>query len=310
MRILITGSTGLLGSTLHRTAPSDATLFGIYLSGRPPGQSLPGAIRAADVRKREQIEEVFAWAQPEVVIHTAGVGNVDFAEKNRSEAYVSNVVGTKIVGEAARRCGARFIYISSNAVFDGEHPFYSEDDPVSPINYYGQLKVEAEEWVKRSGLLYAIIRPILMYGWPFPGRRGNLVTWCIRSLEQGQSIKVVDNVFSKPLLVTACAEAIWAIIGRKCSSVYHIAGADHLSLYEFLLLTARVFGLNADLIEPVPDTYFSSALAPRPRDTSFSTEKMEKELGLKPVKVLDGLKYMKATRPNEFGNSNNGRGDM
>lgn len=309
MRILITGSTGLLGSTLHRTAPPDATLFGIYLSGRPLGQSLPGAIRAADIRDREQIEAVFAWAQPEVVIHTAGVNSVDYAERNRSEAYVSNVVGTKIVGEAARYCGARFIYISSNAVFDGEHPLYSEDDPVNPINYYGQLKVEAEEWVKGSGLSYAIVRPILMYGWPFPGGRGNLVTWCIQSLEQGQSIKVVDNVFSKPLWVTACAEVIWAIIQRGCGGVYHVAGADHLSLYEFLVLTARVFGLNADLIEPVPDTYFSSMLAPRPRDTSFSTEKVERELGLKPAKVLDGLKYMKATRPRGFGNSNNARGD-
>jgi len=270
------------------------------LSGRPLGQSLPGTIRAADIRKREQIEDVFAWARPEVVIHTAGVGSVDFAEKNRSEAYLSSVVGTQIVGQAAGRYGARFIYISSNAVFDGENPFYAEDDPVSPINYYGQLKVEAEEWVKSSGLSYTIVRPILMYGWPFPGGRGNLVTWCISSLEQGQSIKAVDNVFSKPLLVTACAEAIWIIIGRQCNGVYHIAGADHLSLYEFLALAARVFGLNADLVEPVPDAYFSSALAPRPRDTSFSTEKMERELGLKPVKVLDGLEYMKATRPNEF----------
>ena len=275
-------------------------LSGIYLSNCPPRRSLPGVIRAADIRKREQIEDVFAWARPEVVIHTAGAGSVDFAEKNRSEAYHSIVTGTKIVGQAALRYGARFIYISSNAVFDGEKPFYAEDDPVSPINYYGQLKVEAEEWVKNNGLFHTIVRPILMYGWPFPGGRGNLVTWCINSLEQGQSIKVVDNVFSKPLLVTACAEAIWTIIGRQCNGVYHIAGADHLSLYEFLVLAAQVFGLNADLVEPVPDSYFSSALAPRPRDTSFSTEKMERELGLKPVKVIDGLEYMKATRPNEF----------
>jgi len=306
MRILITGSTGLLGSTLHRTAPPDVMLFGIYLSGRPLGQSLPGAIRAADIRKREQIEDVFAWARPDVVIHTAGVGSVDFAEKNRSEAYISNVVGTKIVGQAARRYGARFIYVSSNAVFDGEHPPYAEDDPVNPINYYGELKVEAEEWVKSSGLSYTIVRPILMYGWPFPGGRGNLVTWCIDSLEKGKSIKVVDNVFSKPLLVTACAEAIWTIVGRECNGVYHVAGADHLSLYEFLRLVAKVFELNADLIEPVPDSYFSSQLAPRPKDTSFSTEKMERELELKPVKVLDGLRYMKATRPN---NLNDVRGD-
>jgi dTDP-4-dehydrorhamnose reductase len=300
MRILITGATGLLGSTLHRTAPPDADLFGICLPEPPILHSLPGAVRAADIRDRGQIEEIYAWARPEVVVHTAAIGSVDFAERNRSEAYAVNVVGTKIVGEAARRCDAKFIYISSNAVFDGESPLYSEDDPLRPVNYYGQLKVEAEQWVKSSGLCYVIVRPILMYGWPYPGGRDNLVTWCTRSLEKGESVKIVDNVFSKPLLARACAEAIWAIIEQERTGVYHIAGADHLSLYQFSLLTARVFGLNMDLIEPVPDTYFSSILAPRPRDTSYSTEKMEKELGLKPVKVLDGLNYMKATRLNQF----------
>jgi dTDP-4-dehydrorhamnose reductase len=300
MRILITGATGLLGSTLHRTGPSDADLFGICLPEPPLLQPLPGAVRAADIRDREQTEEIFAWARPEVVIHTAAVGSVDFAEKNRSEAYAVNVVGTKIVGEAARRYDAKFIYISSNAVFDGENPFYSEDDLVRPVNYYGQLKVEAEEWVKGSGLCYVIVRPILMYGWPYLGGRDNPVTWWIRSLEKGESIKIVDNVFSKPLLAIACAEAIWAIIEQERTGVYHIAGADHLSLYQFSLLTARVFELNVDLIEPVSDTYFSSTLTPRPRDTSYSTEKMERELGLKPVKVLDGLNFVKATRPREF----------
>jgi dTDP-4-dehydrorhamnose reductase len=300
MHILITGSTGLLGNALAVAAPAEVDLFGIHLPNPHLTQSLPCASRIADIRDQEQIEDVFAWARPDVVIHTAALGSVDRAEENPSEAYAVNVMGTMMVGEAARREGARFIYVSSNAVFNGENPLYSEDDPVSPVNRYGQLKVEAEEWVRKSRLTYAIVRPILMYGWPLPGERGNLVTWCIGSLQRGQSIKVVDNVLSKPLYSGACAEAIWTIINQERTGLYHVAGADHLSLYQLTLLTAEVFGLDKALIEPVPDSYFSSKLAPRPRDTSFSTEKMERELGLQPVGVLDGLRLMKASSPGEI----------
>lgn len=296
MHILTTGATGLLGSTLHRTAPADAELFGIHLSERSHSQPLPGEIRIADIRDPVRMEKVFAWAKPDVVIHTAALGSVDFAETHRAVAHAVNVKGTQVVGELSRQCGATFIHISSNAVFDGESPLYSETDPLRPVNYYGQLKVEAEEWVESSGLKYAIVRPILMYGWPYPGGRDNPVTWWLRSLENAEQLKIVDNVYSKPLLATACAEAIWAIIQNDRTGLYHIAGADYLSLYEFALLTARVFGLSRDLVQPVPDTYFSSVLAPRPRDTSYSTEKMERELHLKPVTVLDGLKHMRATR--------------
>ncbi|HRR42276.1 MAG TPA: sugar nucleotide-binding protein, partial [Syntrophales bacterium] len=145
-----------------------------------------------------------------------------------------------------------------------------------------------------------IVRPILMYGWPYPGERDNPVVWWIRSLESGKGIKVVDNVFSKPLSVWSCVEAVWAIVERGASGIYHVAGRDHISLYQFALLTAEVFNLNTDLIEPVPDSYFPE-IAPRPRDTSFDTTKLEEELGWKPVGVKEGLLSMKNRRAKRNG---------
>jgi len=79
---------------------------------------------------------------------------------------------------------------------------------------------------------------------------------------------------------------------NECFGIYHVAGRDHLSLYEFALITAEVFNLNPDLIEPVPDSFFSD-LAPRPRDTSFDTKKIETELKVKPTPVRSGLDLMK-----------------
>ncbi len=274
--------------------------FSVYFPERSLPEPLPFPIRAADVTDRRQMQSVFEWAIPDVVIHTAAIGSVDFAERNREQARKVNVGGTEVVAELCQIFNSRLIYISSNAVFDGITPFYSEVAPVNPINYYGQLKVEAENIVLNSSIQGVIVRPILMYGWPYPGERDNPVVWWIRSLESGKGIKVVDNVFSKPLSVWSCVEAVWAIVERGASGIYHVAGRDHISLYQFALLTAEVFNLNTDLIEPVPDSYFPE-IAPRPRDTSFDTTKLEEELGWKPVGVKEGLLSMKNRRAKRNG---------
>jgi dTDP-4-dehydrorhamnose reductase len=242
------------------------------------------------------MQSVFEWARPYVVIHAAAIGSVDFAERNREETKKINVGGTEVVIELCQIFKSRLIYISSNAVFDGRTPLYSEASPVNPINYYGQLKVDAENVVRKSGIPWAIMRPILMYGWPYPGERDNPVVWWVNSLKNSKPIKVVDNVLSKPLPAWSGADVLWALIQQNRTGIYHAAGRDHISLYGFALLTAEVFGLDASLITPVPDSYFPE-IAPRPQDTSFDTTKMETELGVKTIGVRDGLLKMKAERP-------------
>lgn len=295
-RVLITGGTGLLGFALQNSAPAEIECSSIYFPTRSLSVILPFPSGAADVTDQKQLEAVFESSQPDIVIHTAAIGSVDYAEKNREETRRINLGGTKNIVTLCKRFQSRIIYISSNAVFDGCKPFYSETSPVNPINYYGQLKVEAENFVRESGLTWAIVRPILMYGWPFAGERDNPVVWWVRSLEKGQPIKVVDNVFSKPLPAWACAEVIWKLIKQNQFGLYHVAGRDHLSLYEFALTTAEVFKLDKSLITPVPDSFFPE-IAPRPRDTSFDTTKMEQELGVKSIGVKEGLIRMKVERP-------------
>lgn len=285
----------MLGVAIQQSAPTDIQGFSIYSPERFLPEQLPFSIRAADVTDRKQMQLAFEWAKPDVVIHTAAIGSVDFAERNREETRKVNVNGTESVVNLCQIFKSRLIYISSNAVFDGRTPFYSETAPVNPINYYGQLKVEAENIVRKSGVPWSIVRPILMYGWPYQGERDNPVVWWVCSLENGKPIKVVDNVFNKPLPVWSCAEVIWEMIRQNRTGIYHVAGRDHLSLYQFALQVAEVFDLDARLITPVPDSYFPE-IAPRPRDTSFDTSKMENELGVNPIGVKEGLIRMKSAR--------------
>jgi len=294
-RILITGGTGLLGQALLKIAPPDAQLYGTYLPGKPPTTEMACPFFPLDVRDPSQVKEIFDQVKPTAVIHTASIGSVDYSESHREESWAVNVGGTQCVGEECRRYNAKLIFISSNAVFDGNHPLYAENAPVHPINYYGQLKVEGEQWVQASGLAYAIVRPILMYGWHLPIERGNWVTTWIKLLGEGKRAQVVDDVKSKPLYAINCAQAIWAILAKNKTGLYHIAGADHITLFDLARCTAEIFGLDASLIDPVPSSYFPE-IAPRPRDTSFDTTKMETDLGVPAWSVRAGLLDMRAQR--------------
>lgn len=163
------------------------------------------------------------------------------------------------------------------------------------MNSYGQLKVEAEDLVLASGLSWTLIRPILMYGWPYPHGRDNPVTTWIRQLGAGQPVKAVDDRYWQPLYVGDCATLVWDVLQRQREGVFHIAGPERLTMEEFARQTARVFQLEERLIQPVHSDFFP-ALAPRPVDTSFVLTKLQREVGLQTLAPAVALRTMKATR--------------
>jgi len=293
-RVLITGGTGLLGKTLLETAPAGWEVFATYYRNRPPLE-WSARFYPLDVRDEHSISSLFDALRPEVVIHTASIGSVDEAERNPFPVHQVNVGGTKSIAGACGRRGAFLVHLSTNAVFDGKNPPYAEESPLVAANRYGALKIEAEDWVRRSGAPVLIIRPILMYGWPLPGGRDNVVVRWLTCLEKGETVEVTEAIFSMPLWAADCAEVIWRALEGKKTGTYHVAGADRISLATFAKITARVFSCAERLVVPVPNSRFS-VLAPRPMDTSFVTTKMERELGVRPLGVVAGLTRMQRTR--------------
>jgi dTDP-4-dehydrorhamnose reductase len=302
--VLVLGGTGLLGKALVESCPKDVEVCATHLRDLP-AEFLSSRLTRLDVTDREETLRVFEEVRPDAVVHLAGVGSVDFAEQNQCAAWGVNVGGTQHVIEACRRLGAKLIFVSSNAVFDGHCPPYDEKAVRRPVNYYGQLKVEAEDAVRSSGLHHAVVRAILMYGWHYSHARENPATMWIRLLREGKSVKVVNDRYWQPLYVEDCANLIWRILEKDKTGVFNISGPDRLSLFEFALHTAKVFDLDSTLIEPVPSDYFPT-IAPRPEDTSFVVEKIRKELGIEPVGIAAGLERMKKIRisgrsvPNEI----------
>lgn len=289
-KVLVTGGTGLLGEGLRETAPVGWSIVATHL--RPyEGRNLGVATLLADVRDRGALERVFADHAFDAVVHAAGIASVDESERDPDGSTASNLGGTRNVAELCARSGARLIYISTNAVFDGTRAPYRESDPVCPVNAYGRIKLACERAVEESVDRPVIVRPILMYGWPHRMGRPNPVTWVIDALTRGETIHVVDDVFENPLHNVTAADAIWRILDRDVTGTIHLAGRDTVSRYELAQMVARVFALDASRIQPVASSYFTH-LARRPPNTTLATGRMEHELGLPAPALEDGLLAM------------------
>jgi dTDP-4-dehydrorhamnose reductase len=202
-------------------------------------------------------------------------------------------VGTLNVTSAARRADTHLIYVSTNAVFDGRHAPYREDAPVCPINKYGGLKVECERLVRETLTHWTIVRPILMYGWNHVVTRPNPATWIYEKLMRGENISIVADVWENPLYNISCGHALWAAIRKRPEGIIHLAGKDSINRYQFAKEVARTFDLDATLIKKVSSKAFPD-IAPRPRNTTFLTTRMETELGVRPMSLREGLAAMKA----------------
>lgn len=249
--------------------------------------------RTVDVRSRSALERLFAEHRFDAVIHAAGIASVDYSEAHVEESTESNLGGTRNIAELCAASDTRLVYVSTNAVFDGSNPPYRESDGVNPINAYGRIKLACEQLVADTLDRYVIVRPILMYGWPHAMGRPNPVTWVIDSLERGETIHVVDDVFENPLYNVSAGRAIWAVLDRDIRGVIHLAGRDVVSRYELALAVARIFELDESRIRRVSSAYFP-AIAPRPRNTTLVTARMESELHVPPSTLEEGLRHMVA----------------
>lgn len=246
-----------------------------------------------DIRDREAVMRYLGEGEFDVVVHAAGMAAVDQVEKHPEEARKSNLDGTANIADACLRFGAHLIFISTNAVFDGKNPPYSEDCTPNPVNVYGKIKLDCERLVFERLPNCAVARPILMFGWNHSVNRPNPATWIYDKLLRGEQISLVEDVYENPLYNLQCGRALWAIASKRASGLFHLAGGDKVNRLQFGLKVAEVFGLDHTLIKPARSADFPG-IAARPPDTTMSTVRMETELGVSAMTISEALSDMKA----------------
>ncbi|MCA8831560.1 SDR family oxidoreductase [Hymenobacter pini] len=291
MKILVTGSNGLLGQKLVARLRDEP---GVELVATSRGVNKLAAVYpevrfvTLDVTDAAQVQQVIAQERPTHLIHTAAMTHVDECELNQASCWQQNVTAVANLVAVCEQYHVHLLHLSTDFIFSGETGPLDEAAQPAPVNFYGQSKVAAEQLVQACAVPWAILRTVLVYGTAHDYGRTNIVTWVRDSLRAGKAINVVNDQVRTPTLVEDLAAGCWLAAQRNATGIYHLSGAELLTPYQMALQVAAYFGLDASLITAVDANTFSQP-ARRPLRTGFIIEKAQRELGYQPHSFADGI---------------------
>jgi dTDP-4-dehydrorhamnose reductase len=237
MRVLVFGGWGQLGSDLANAAEGRAELI------RPTHADV-------DVADPEAVDRAIAEQRPDVVVNAAAFHKVELCEEDPRRSFAVNSLGALNVARAARRSGARCVYVSTDYVFDGENPHgYTEDDAVAPLSVYGLSKAAGERAVANACPDWLVVRGSGLFGHAgSSGKGGNFVETMLAKAQAGDSITVVDDQFFSPTSTRDMAERILSLLERRVPpGIYHVANAGSCSWYGLAKRIFELSGIEADL---------------------------------------------------------------
>ncbi len=293
MKVLVTGANGMLGQYLIRQLVEEGK-FVIHATGKGPsrlpyGSSNGVTYHATDLTDFKKAQALVEQISPHIIIHAAAMTQPNDCAANSTACWKVNVGATRALLRGAQKVRSYFLYISTDFVFDGQEGPYDEHAATNPVNTYGESKLLAEEMVEQSGLHWAIIRTVLVYGDKVPGGRPNFVLWVKEQLSAGNSIQVVNDQVRTPTFVEDLAKGIVLVLLKHAKGIFHISGRDSCTPYQLACMVASLLGKDASLITPVTAATFKEP-ARRPPKTGFVITKAVKELGYVPVRLEEGVR--------------------
>jgi dTDP-4-dehydrorhamnose reductase len=286
-KVLITGAAGMLGSmvTEHMCRNND---FNVTGTGRSKMQTVFNYIKA-DLLNEEELNDLLVSVAPDIIVHCAAMVNLNDCEQHKNEAYKTHVeVTKKLASYQPGKC--RFIYISTDSVFDGITGNYSETDAPAPLNYYAKSKLEGEKAAAEANDLSLIIRTN-MYGFNKYKNGNSLFEWIYKNLNSRHSITGFTDAIFNPLYTGQLAELISQLINKNVTGVIHAGCIEKVSKFQFALLVANTFEFDESLIQNGLSDEMHSILQ-RPRNTSLNVELLNNHIE-KPFSIRDGINELK-----------------
>jgi dTDP-4-dehydrorhamnose reductase len=244
MRAAVIGGSGQIGGWLLRYLEQGGhEALGTYATVPFPGL-VP--LDAAD------LIGAAAWVRherPDVVFYPAGFTWVDGCERDPARARAANLEQPMNLARAAADHGARFVYFSTDYIFDGKSGPYTEDDLPNPVSVYGQMKYEAEQALTgRLGDALLLVRTTWVFG---PERQGkNFAYQLAKSLGDGRTLVCPSNQVSTPSYGPDVARTVLALVESGRSGLVHVAGPDWIDRVAFARALAATFGYNGGLVVP------------------------------------------------------------
>lgn len=287
-KILITGGSGLLAiNWASVTRANFNTVLGfhkskVYLDGVET--------TAIDLDSRKDLLNQIKEINPDVVIHTAGLTNVDLCQENPKLAHYVNCSLSANVAFVCKELKVKLVHISTDHLFSGIRPMLDEMACPEPLNEYAVSKFEAEKSIQEFCPDALIIRTNF-FGWGHL-RRQSFSDWIIENLKQGQEISLFDDVFYSPIIVEELAYCVHDLLEKNAFGIFNVVSSERISKYEFGNYVCEVFGLSKQLVKSL--SIASKELsAARPKDMSLCNEKLKNTIGRVVPSIFSQIELLK-----------------
>ncbi|GAB4258532.1 MAG: dTDP-4-dehydrorhamnose reductase [Vicingaceae bacterium] len=290
MKVVVTGSNGLLGQKLvHLLKEQDQIqLYALSKGENRISDTSNYTYFSIDLTDFEALDKLLHAIQPDVVVNTAAMTNVDACEDDKPGCWKLNVELVEQLVNLSKKLDYKLIHLSTDFIFDGANGPYKEEDEPNPLSYYGKSKLAAEQIIQKSNINYAILRTIIVYGFSEKMSRSNIVLWAIDQLKSGQPLTIVDDQFRMPTLAEDLAKAVWLTIEKDAKGIFHVSGKDFMSVYEMVVRIAKHIKADEKLVQPIA-TITLNQKAKRPPKTGFILDKSIKTLNYQPHSFEEGL---------------------
>lgn len=265
-KLLIIGANGFVGAWVARLANSS---FDVTLGSR--NSSGPNSARI-DITQADSVIDTFQAIKPDVVLLTAAIADIDKCEREKELINQINFQGPVNVATECNRHGARMIFCSTDAIFDGTLAAYPEDATPTPVNEYGKSKARAENAIIEIHSDTVILRFSLVLGRAFAAGTNSYVDKLDAQLRSGQKVATPTFEYRNPIDVRRLARVMIDMASRSETGIFHVAASDKLARYELARKLAVKLGHSPDLI--VPQTEPIPGRAPRGLDDFLVCERL------------------------------------
>jgi dTDP-4-dehydrorhamnose reductase len=280
----VTGAGGFLGSNAGAYLNGRATTYGLAHAVIPK-PALFDHVVTGDITDIATLRAHLERIRPNVILHTAAVSGHEACERNPALARMVNEKATKELAAIAESIGSRFVFISTDAVFNGARGAYVEDDEREPFSVYGETKAMGE--IASLGETSGLVVRTNFFGWS-PTGQSSILEFFRSALSEHLQVNGYTDLIVSSMYVQHLLTALWNLNEQVATGIYHVAAHDSMSKYDFGCAVAQEFNLNSDLITPIP-AEARGKVKFRDRNLSLNVSRFEALLGAKAPSHLEGL---------------------
>lgn len=283
-KLLITGSSGLIGSVIATNITGDFTVIPADLNN---------VEHPTDITNTQQLRDIFAKHQPDAVVHLAAYTNVSAAWEQKGDTaglcYQLNVTGTQNIVDLCQESNTHLVHISTAFVFDGnQSTSYVETDEPNPIEWYGKTKLMAENIVRSASNPWSILRIDKPFSVHQPART-DIVQTILDGIASNTLYPQFSDHFFGPTVIEDFTRVIrWVLLHEK-TGIYHASSGESWSDYDFAQKIVTAFGLEFEVAVGSLQKYLETDSRPWQKNTALDCSKLISEVNFSLRTVADAI---------------------